>query len=47
MFKKLNKATSVVCKLHNNLAKASLVTICKSFIRPHLDYGDIIRPNVS
>ena len=28
--------------LQNALLKPSLLTIYKSFIRPHLDYGDII-----
>ena len=34
-------------KLSKNLPKHSLVTIYKSFVRPHLDYGDIIydQPN--
>ena len=42
IFKKINKATSLARKLHNKLPRAPLVTICKSFIRPHLDYRDII-----
>ena len=29
-------------KLHNILPRPALLTIYKSFIRPHLDYGDII-----
>ena len=29
-------------KFQPTLPRKSLVTICKSFIRPHLDYGDII-----
>ena len=31
---------TLLCKLQNNLPRAPLVTIYKSFIRPHLDYGD-------
>ena len=30
------------CKLQNVLPRLALLTIYKSFIRPHLDYGDII-----
>ena len=29
-------------KLHITLPRLSLLTIYKSFIRPHLDYGDVI-----
>ena len=29
-------------KLHNTLPRLPLLTIYKSFIRPHLDYGDVI-----
>ena len=29
-----------VRKLQNILPRQSLIIICKSFIRPHLDYGD-------
>ena len=47
---KLNKAYFVVGKikrLRDILPRDSLVTIYKSFIRPHLDYGDVIydQPN--
>ena len=42
MFKKVNKTISLLRKLQNNLHRAPLVTIYKSFIRPHLDYGDIL-----
>ena len=30
------------CKLHNTLPRLPLLTIYKSFIRPHLDYSDVI-----
>lgn len=33
-------------KLFNTLLTASLITIYLSFIRPHLDYGDIIYDQV-
>ena len=42
MFKKVNKTISLLRKLQNNLPRAPLVTIYKSFIRSHLDYGDIL-----
>ena len=37
-----NKITGLLRKLQNTLPRTSLITIFKSFIRPHLDYGDII-----
>ena len=41
------KGIGVIRKLHCVLPRHSLLTIYKSFIRPHLDYGDIIydQPN--
>ena len=39
---KLNKTIGLLCKLHNILPRSALLTMYKSFIRPHLDYGDII-----
>ena len=36
------KGIGVIRKLHYILPRHSLLTIYKSFIRPHLDYGDII-----
>ena len=42
MFNMINKAISLLRKLQNNLPRAPLITIYKSFIRPHLDYGDIL-----
>ena len=41
-FKKVNKKIKFLCKLQNNLPTAPLGTIYKSFIRPYLDYGDIL-----
>ena len=32
----------MIKKLGNNLPGDALLTIYKSFVRPHLDYGDII-----
>ena len=42
MFKKVNKTISLLLKLQNNLPRAPLVTIYKSFIRSHLDHGDTL-----
>ena len=39
---KVNKTIGLVRKLQNILARGPLLTICKSFIRLHLDYGDVI-----
>ena len=39
---KLSKISKKIRKLQKLLTRASLLTIYKSFIRPHLDYGDII-----
>ena len=39
---KVNKAIGLLRKLHNILPRSVLLTIYKSFIRPHLDYGGII-----
>ena len=39
---KLNKAIRLLCKLQNILPRSALLTVNKTFIRPHLDYGDII-----
>ena len=40
--KKAVKGISVVKKLNVTLPRSSLLTMYKSFIRPHLDYGDVI-----
>ena len=42
MFKKINKTIRLLRKLQNNLPRAPLITIHKSFVRPNLDYGDIL-----
>ena len=41
VFRKISKTISLLCKLHNFLPRAALITIYKVFIRPNLDYGDI------
>ena len=38
----VNKTIGIIHKLQNVLPRSALLTIYKSFIRPHLDYGDII-----
>ena len=42
IFSKVNKTIGLLRKLHHILPRSPLLTIYKSFIRPHLDYGDII-----
>ena len=39
---KVNKTIGLLWKLQAFLPRQSLVTVYKAFIRPHLDYGDII-----
>ena len=46
MLNKVNKTIGLLRKLQNTLPRPSLLTIYKSFIRPHLDYGDIIYDQV-
>ena len=38
----INKLTSTLRKLYHYMPRHSLVTIYKSFIRPHLDHADVI-----
>ena len=42
IYSKVNKTIGLLRKLHNTLPRLPLLTIYKSFIRPHLDYGDIM-----
>ena len=42
IYSKVNKTIALLCKLHNTLPRLPLLTINKSFIRPHLDYGDVM-----
>ena len=42
IFKKVSTKTRLFRKFRNLLSRKLLVTISKPFIRPHLDYGDII-----
>ena len=41
VFNKTNKTIGLLKKLSNLLPRQALVTIYKTFIRPHLDYGDV------
>ena len=47
--KKTTKGINVIRKMNLSLPRPSLLTIYKSFVRPHLDYGDVIydQPNNS
>ena len=42
VFDKASESIGLIRKLRNFLPRPSLLQICKSFVRPHLDYGDII-----
>ena len=39
---KVSRGIGLLRKLHHVLPRFSLLTIYKSFIRPHLDYGDVV-----
>ena len=39
---KVNKTMGLLRKLQNILPRTALMTIYKTFVRPHLDYGDVI-----
>ena len=39
---KINKTIGLIGKLQNILPRPALMTIYKAFVRPHLDYGDVI-----
>ena len=41
------KKANVIKKLSNVLPRHSLITIYKSFVRPHLDYGDTDMTNLT
>ena len=42
MLNKVNQIIGLLRKLQSTLPRPSLLTIYRSFIRPHLDYGDIV-----
>ena len=39
---KINEIIELLHKPQNLLRRTSLITIYKAFVRPHLDYGDIL-----
>ena len=39
---KIHKTIGFLCKIYITLVRSSLITLYRSFIRPHLDHGDII-----
>ena len=41
IYSRVNKTVGLLRKLHDTLPRLPLLTIFKSFIRPHLDYGDV------
>ena len=42
VFNKTNKTIGLLRKLFNLLPRQALVTIYKAFVRPYLDYGDVL-----
>ena len=40
--KQVYKGIGAIKKLNNVLPQNALLTIYKSFVRPHIDYGDIL-----
>ena len=44
---KAMKGIGVIKRLSKMLPRHSVLTVCKSFVRPHLNYGDILydQPN--
>ena len=42
VLQKTNKTIGLLRKLLTLLPRAPLITVYKSFIRPHVDYGDMI-----
>ena len=39
---KINKTIGILRKLQNLLTRTALITIYKAFVKPHLDYGNIL-----
>ena len=42
MILRVNKRIGLITRLRRYLPRNSLLTICKVFIRPHLDYRDVV-----
>ena len=47
VFSRVHKTIVLLRKIQPTLPRKSLVTIGKSFIRPHLDYSDVVYDRVS
>ena len=43
---KTNRTIGLLCKLQSLLPREALITIYKAFVRPHLDYGDVLYDQV-
>ena len=43
---KVNETIGLIRKLQNVLSRPVLITIYKTFVRPHLDYGDVMYDEV-
>ena len=41
VFSKINRNMGLLCQLECLIPRSALLTIYKTFFRPHLDYGDI------
>ena len=46
IYLKISKTLGLLRKLHNLLPRSALITIYKAFLRPYLDYGDILYDQV-
>ena len=42
VFSKINKTAELLLKLSNFFWRQALITICKAFVRRHLDWGDAL-----
>ena len=42
-----NKGISIIRRLYNFLPRFTLINIFKAYVRPHLDYGNVIYDNSS
>ena len=47
VFSKINRTIGLLCKLQCLIPRSALLTIYKTFVRLHLDYGDIIYEKAS
>ena len=43
---KINKTVGILPKLQNLLPRTTSITTYKAFVRPHLDYGDLLYDQV-